>query len=192
MRTDTLIVGVVCLIAGFLAGVLYVDKPAPPSGGGAPPAATAPAANLQQQIGELERVTASQPQNREAWVALGNAYFDTDQPMKSVEAYNRALALDPKDADVLVDQGVMYRKLGWFDKAVANFKRALEVVPNHRNALYNLGVTYLNDLKDVPAAAKAWRQLLEASPDMPGADQLRQRVETMEQHPPIPPDGGKP
>ena len=125
----------------------------------AAPAAPAPAGvplDASQQIAAATQVVQSDPKNRQAWVALGNLYFDTHQPQKSIDAYARALELQPDDPDVLTDQGVMFRAAGAYDKAVANFQKANRLRPDHLQSLYNLGVVYAFDLKDVPKAEEAW------------------------------------
>ena len=102
----------------------------PPSmPGGLPPGMPGVGAGgpeIQAQITTLQSVVARDPKNAQAWVQLGNDYFDTHQPQKAIEAYGRALELKPNDPDVLTDQGVMYRDLGQYDKAIANFEKGTE------------------------------------------------------------------
>jgi tetratricopeptide (TPR) repeat protein len=152
---------------------------AAPTSSAAPPAA-APAASpadvpldASQQIAAATQVVQSDPKNRQAWVALGNLYYDTRQPQKSIDAYARALELQPDDPDVLTDQGVMFRAVGAFDKAVANFQKANRLRPDHLQSLYNLGVVYAFDLKDVPRAEEAWNKLIQIAPASENATQAR-------------------
>jgi len=142
--------------------------------------------NAQQKINELKAIVAGDPKNRQAWVALGNEYFDADQPMESVEAYQKALELNDKDPNVLTDQGVMFRRLGWFDRAIANFSKANQADPNHATSLYNLGITYRYDLQDFPKAQEAWTKFMMVSPNGPGSDRVRQELEFLKTHPPVP------
>jgi tetratricopeptide (TPR) repeat protein len=143
------------------------------------PAAPAPAApagvpvDASQQIAAATQVVQTDPKNRQAWVALGNLYFDTHQPQKSIDAYARALELQPDDPDVLTDQGVMFRAAGAYDKAVANFQKANRLRPEHLPSLYNLGVVYAFDLKDVPKAEEAWNKLIQLAPSSENATQAR-------------------
>lgn len=191
MKNDTLLVGVVALVAGLIIGWMAGQKssapaPAAVSPGPPPAAAPVPMVNVQQKIGELKAIVAREPQNRQAWVALGNEYFDADQPMESIEAYQKALDLNAKDPNVLTDQGVMFRRLGWFDRAVDNFSRANQADPNHATSLYNLGITYRYDLQDFAKAQEAWTRFLAVSPSGPGSDRVRQELEFLKTHPPIP------
>ncbi|WP_027715089.1 tetratricopeptide repeat protein [Desulfuromonas sp. TF] len=180
MKKETVLLIAITLIVGLLIGIL-VSKGgkkmvSPPSGTPAP----APAVNYQQNIKMLEGIVASDPANRNAWVELGHNYFDSDQPVKAVEAYNKALELDPNDPNVLTDQGVMFRRLGWFDRAVENFTRAYELDPSHRQSLYNLGIVYRYDLQDFEKAREAWAKYLVLSPSGPGSDQVRAEMEFLQ------------
>jgi len=191
MKNDTILIGIVALVAGLIIGWMAGQKssgptPVPAASGPAPAAAPAPMVNAQQKVGELKAIVARDPQNRQAWVALGNEYFDADQPMEAVEAYQKALELNDKDANVLTDQGVMFRRLGWYDRAVANFSKANQVDPRHTISLFNLGITYRYDLQDLPKAQEAWTRFLAVNPNGPGSDRVRQELEFFKTPPPIP------
>jgi len=186
MKKQSLVLAVIALVIGILVGVIYSNLQKD-TGGVTPPTSSAPpVVNHQQQISMLEGIVAKEPNNRNAWVQLGHNFFDSDQPMKAIDAYGKALELDGNDPDTLTDQGVMFRRVGWFDKAIANFNKANELNPNHIQSLYNLGIVYRYDLKDLPKAAKAWQQLLEINPTAPGADQIRAELEFIKNHPQIP------
>jgi len=185
MKKETVLQVAITLIVGALIGILVSKggkKTAPPSGAPAP----APAVSYQQNIKMLEGLVAKDPTNRNAWVELGHNYFDSDQPVKAVDAYNKALELDPNDPNVLTDQGVMFRRLGWFDKAVENFTKAHEADPTHRQSLYNLGIVYRYDLQNFEKAKEAWSKYLALSPSGPGSDQVRAEIQFMETHPALP------
>ena len=143
---------------------------------GMAPGAMAPNATQQQNLTTLERVVLQEPGNRQAWVELGNAYFDSSQPQKAVTAYAKALALKGDDPNVLTDQGVMFRDLGQFDKAVANFEKASKLDPKHLQSLFNLGIVYANDLHKPAEATAAWNKIIALAPDSQQAGQARQAL----------------
>jgi tetratricopeptide (TPR) repeat protein len=169
-----------------------VTSAAPPfgMGGGMPPppqgAAPAGPNKLQalQQIPMLQQMVAKDPKNHDAWVTLGNAYFDSDQPQKSIEAYGRALELQPNDPNVLTDQGVMHRALGQFERAIANFQKANQVDPTHLQSLFNTGVVYLNDLHDPAKARAAWKKIVDTAPGSPQGQQAREALAQLDSSPP--------
>jgi hypothetical protein len=139
----------------------------PPPGmppGGMPPGGMAGApgapAGVEQRIAVAKQLVAKNPKDVQAWISLGNDYFDSHQPQAAVDAYANALALDPKNPDVLTDQGVMYRELGQYDKAIANFLKANQVAPTHMQSLFNAGVVYAYDLKDAKKAEETWLKVI--------------------------------
>lgn len=187
MKRETLLIAVVTLVAGCIIGFIAGQKSSAPtapvtSGSTGGPV---PTVNLQQKISELKNIVAADPANFQAWVALGNEYFDSNKFMDAIEAYDKALAIQPNSPDVLTDQGVMFKRLGWFDRAIGNFKKANEIDPTHATSVYNLGVIYRYDLQDFPKAQEAWTRFLEISPTGPGSDRVRQDLEFLRTHPPV-------
>lgn len=183
MKKETILLLVVVLAVGILIGVIVTNakkETAPVATSQAPAAASAPAVDYQQKITMLERIVAKEPENRNAWVQLGHNYFDADQPAKAIAAYDKALALNGDDPNVLTDQGVMYRRVGAFDKAIANFNKANEVSPNHHQSLYNLGIVYLYDLKDPIQALEAWKRFLKVAPPGAQSAQVQAEVNSLE------------
>ena len=187
MKKETLLIAAVTLVAGFIIGLLVAQKTseptvAMPTGAPSGPAQTI---NLQQKITELKNIVAKDPSNFQAWVTLGNEYFDSNQFMDAIEAYDKALEIRPNSPDVLTDQGVMFKNLGWFDRAIANFTKASEIDPSHATSIYNLGIIYRYDLQDFPKAMEVWTKFLEISPTGPGSDRVRQDLEFLRTHPPV-------
>lgn len=159
MHKESIVFGVAGLIIGFLLGILVGGKQLGGPGGGnssVPTQSAAPMMNpadVNARISEMEKLVAKDPKNVQAWVSLGNDYFDAQNPQKAVQAYAKALELNPNDPNVLTDQGVMFRALGFFDKALANFEKANKLNPQHLQSLYNIGIVYAVDMKQ-PAKAR--------------------------------------
>jgi cytochrome c-type biogenesis protein CcmH/NrfG len=175
---------VVGYFLGLGSGFLILKSPAPvPGVTTAPvPAISPPGAalgNVSTEIRELTQIVAKDPANRAAWVRLGNLYFDTNQYTDSIQAYTKALELDPNDPDVITDRGVMYRSVGDSSKAAAEFKRASELDPRHLNSLMNLGVVLRYDLNDAEGAMKAWQGYLDRNPPADMAERVRKDLETL-------------
>jgi cytochrome c-type biogenesis protein CcmH/NrfG len=145
-----------------------------PGGAGTMPSVPAlPSAETQARIARIEAAVMANPKDHEAWVALGNEYFDSHMAQKAVAAYEKALALKPEDPNVLTDQGVMYRQLGQFDKALTIFQKANRLQPSHVQSLFNMGIVYANDLNKPNEAAKVWNKVLTLAPASDQAAQAR-------------------
>lgn len=124
---------------------------------------------------------AKTPDNIDALVQLGNDYYDSGNYRKAVEAYEKAVQIKPDNSDVLTDLGVSYRRLGQPDKAISKFQQAIKIDPSHAIALFNLGIVYRDDLKDLPAALKAWETFLEKAGDSPHAVMVRPWVQQLKE-----------
>lgn len=181
MKKESILIAGFALLAGLLGGVLVTmlvkDKgrqevPAIPSGSGTP-------TDYTRRIAEAEKIVARDPGNLNAWISLGNDYFDTEQSQKAISAYQKALDIEPNNPNVLTDQGIMYRKLGWYDKALTNFEKAQKLDPNHLQSLYNMGVVYASDLKKPDKAITAWNRYLELDTTSPTARQIREMMATL-------------
>lgn len=180
------------LVAGLLVGIFIgyqagsTSPPGPsPAGSASMPQMPPPVAGdtFQARIAQHQAIVARDPKNVGAWIQLGNDYFDTRQPRKAIEAYGRALELQPDNPNVLTDQGVMYRDLGEFQQALANFEKASRVDPKHPQSVFNMGVVYANDLNQPAKAIEAWRRVIEIAPQSPQAAQARQAIEGLERAP---------
>jgi cytochrome c-type biogenesis protein CcmH/NrfG len=166
----------------------FAGGPAPVPGGPAPlPGGPVPSPNAhletERRIAVGQQIVARDPKNVQAWIQLGNDYFDTHRPQQSVDAYAKALALEPNNPDVLTDQGVMYRELKQFDKAIANFRKANQVKPDHVQSLFNIGVVYQNDLKDSAKALQAWERVVQVAPASPQAADARRAIDEIKAQP---------
>lgn len=133
--------------------------------------------DVRARIAEALLKTQKEPDSQAAWRDLGNAYYDGDMPQQSIDAYDRALALSPDDADVLNDQGAMYRQLGDFTRALVNFEKALKISPNNLESLYNVGYVNAFDLNRMDKAQEAWRRYLELDRTSATARQVQGFIE---------------
>ncbi len=116
------------------------------------------------RILKLEEFLKDNPDNAEAWVQLGNLFFDTNRFTDSIEAYERSLELAPANPNVLTDLGVMYRRNKAPEKAVEAFDRAIAVAPTHETARFNKGIVFMHDLNNLEEAIRAWEGLVEVNP----------------------------
>lgn len=141
------------------------------------------AITVQQLEVMVERLAArlrERPEDVEGWKLLGRSYSALGRFPESAEAYAKAAARDPKDAQLLADfadvlamaQG--QRLEGDPEKLIA---RALELDPQNLKALALSGtVAYAR--KDYAAAAAQWEKMLPlVPPDSEDARAIRANVE---------------
>jgi cytochrome c-type biogenesis protein CcmH/NrfG len=175
----------VALLIGFVGGVAFgvyksgsiVD----PHGAASP----APADETRQKaIDELSARVKQSPSDKQAWIQLGHQFFDANRFSDAIRAYEKALAIDPVNADVWTDLGVMYRRNGDPQKAVEAFDQATKIDASHEISRLNKGVVLLYDLKDEAGAIDAWESLLVINPDAktPGGQRLQEMVDKIKTH----------
>ncbi|MBC8267411.1 MAG: tetratricopeptide repeat protein [Rhodospirillaceae bacterium] len=95
---------------------------------------------------------------------LGEQLAHQGRVEEAIEAFQKALQVDPKYADGHFNLGVLFRGQGKLDDAIESYKRAITVKPKHFDALYNLG----NALKEkgmLEESVTAFRQAVSIKPD---------------------------
>lgn len=195
MQKENVVIVVIALVVGLLIGIIVMEvfsaKSKKVVTSGDVPAGAGSPLDYQQRITEAEKIVALDPKNLQVWIQLGNDYYDTDQPQKAIDAYGKALQLQPENPNVLTDQGVMYKKLGEnalqnkneaaasssFQKAISNFEQAQRLDPKHLQSLYNLGIVYYGDLRRPDKALEAWNRYLQIDSTSPQAQQVKGMVD---------------
>lgn len=120
------------------------------------------------------------PDNADGWKMLGRSYAALGRFSEAVDAYARAVAYAPQDAQLLADFAdalAMARGRSLQGEPEKLVQRALEIDPNHLKALALAG-TAAFDRKDFKAAAAYWQRMLPlVAPDSEDARQIRANVD---------------
>ena len=95
---------------------------------------------------------------------MGNTYFDTSRFSKAIRAYTKYDEIQPGNANVLTDLGVMYRRNGQPQEALATFEKAMSADPRHELSRFNKAIVLMYDLGDIPGAIAAWEEQLKINP----------------------------
>jgi tetratricopeptide (TPR) repeat protein len=83
------------------------------------------------------------PNNLEAYLNRGIAYYRQDDYTAAIKSDNQAIALKPADFRAYYNRGIATAAMGQYDHAIADYNLALSLVPNIPN--YSLAEIY-NDL----------------------------------------------
>jgi tetratricopeptide (TPR) repeat protein len=119
--------------------------------------------------------TSDIPTQIELYVAMGQAYTmrlrDID---RAIEAYNDALALDPREPAALDALAALYEQLGEWDHAVRMLGRVVEISDDKRKAelFWRMGRIQANPLGDAGAAEANLSRVLALAPDHVPAMQM--------------------
>ena len=122
------------------------------------------AKDTESQAQLLQSRLQKNPNDLNALIGLGNIHFDNHRHQEAIDAYSKALTIDPKNPDVRTDMGIMYRELKQFDKALDTFRRAAQDDPAHLNSRFNMGIVLKYDKNDLHGAIQAWEEFLKVAP----------------------------
>jgi cytochrome c-type biogenesis protein CcmH len=126
--------------------------------------------SVDEMISRLEARLETSPDDVEGWRMLGWSRFRTGDVEGARQAYQKAIDLEPDDAQTLSALGeAQIRVAGGFvnDTALANLKRAVELDPNDPRARFLLGLRKEQD-GDAKGALDEWIALVSSADD--GAD----------------------
>ena len=76
------------------------------------------------------------------WSEIGHQAIDANRWNEALNAYNKAIELNPNDASAYNNRGLAYDNLDKNDLAITDYKKAIELNPKYGDAFNNLGKTY--------------------------------------------------
>ena len=117
----------------------------------------------------------------QAWFERGIQLEDisTEQAM---DAYRKALELDPATGDAHVNLGVLHYQRGEFNEAEAHYREAIQCPASAVLAYFDLAVLH-EDTNDPPAAIEAYQQVIEREPNFADAHHNLARLYEVEGRP---------
>ncbi|MEY4760920.1 MAG: c-type cytochrome biosis protein CcmI [Pseudomonadota bacterium] len=146
---------------------IAVPSPAVPSPAVATPAAADTAiGRAQQAAAQLAEAVRRNPKDATSWFELAQAHRIARDYEKANEAYGKALALEPRNADAWADYADSLASTGsrsLAGKPAAAIERALALNPNHVKALW-LAASLSLEQKRYKDALSQWQRLRSALP----------------------------
>jgi tetratricopeptide (TPR) repeat protein len=76
------------------------------------------------------------------WSEIGRQAIDAKHWNEALNAYNKAIDLNPNDASAYNNRGLAYDNLDKDDLAIADYDKAVELNPEYGDAFKNLAKTY--------------------------------------------------
>jgi len=179
------IAGVVALAATGLYAIMgRPDLPAAHTIAGNPPQAANetghPIADVSTMIAQLEAKLRANPNDPEGWRMMGWSYGAVGRYGDAAEAYRRAAALDPKNANYPSAEGDALVNAAQGEvtpDALAAFQAALKLDPTDPRARYYMAL-HQDQIGRHDQAVADWIALLKSAP--PGAEWARQVRDVVE------------
>ncbi|MCJ7797466.1 MAG: PIN domain-containing protein [Thermoleophilia bacterium] len=160
----TILLEVLVVVLAFSTGYLYVTRPVDTLGRSLTgiDAITLRSLGVDPKLLEqyyLDRLDKN-PSDFDSLVNLGNLVFDDGSRLvEAVDYYRRALAIEPRDANVRTDMGIALLGLGRRHEAILAFQQATVDQPDNALAHYDLGVVLAQE-GDLQPAIEALRTSL--------------------------------
>lgn len=123
--------------------------------------------SLEQSAEKIRQHLIDNPSDAQAWKMLGLSYFELNKISESLEAYEKAYQLNPKDARLLVEYAstmISANDDQFTGRPVTLIKQALEIEPNAPDALYLAGM-FAVSMQDFDLAKGLWNKALSALPE---------------------------
>lgn len=107
---------------------------------------------------------AKEPRSDLAWKILGGSLLNAGRFAEARDAYQRGLALNPANSEILHGLGMVYTELGEIEKGYKLLQRFLAVRPDYVTGWASLGSNRLK-VGDYAEAEKAYRRALALQPE---------------------------
>jgi tetratricopeptide (TPR) repeat protein len=96
-------------------------------------------------------------------VDKGINYFKNQKYDEAIDAFSRAIQINPNKADIYNNRGLSYKMKGDLDNAIIDFNKAVEIDPTYEKAYYNMGSAYFKK-GDFDKAIKEFDKTIEINP----------------------------
>jgi tetratricopeptide (TPR) repeat protein len=124
---------------------------------------------IDEQVRVITQPAGAGRRSAEEWFATALACeSSTSTRDDAIEAYDRALHVDPQKIDALLNCGTLYYEDGNLEKASEYFERAIALDADNALAQFNLG-SVLDEIGEVEAARQHLRLAVRLQPDYPDA-----------------------
>ena len=124
--------------------------------------------NNDQRLQILQEMTKKYPKEKRVYYNLGGYYDSQDETDKAVEAYSKALELDPKFGAVLNIIAYRYADKGEYEKSFHYFQRYANALPGDANPFDSMAEINLR-MGNLDEALEKYKEALEVKSDF-GAD----------------------
>ena len=126
--------------------------------------AKAAKSDIDGAVAAYQKALVYNPVNPRVHMSLGKIYYgEKGLYYEAVNAYKKAIDLDPNSVDARMGLGEVYEDKGLYKEATQEYQRVIEIDSKHTGAMYNLALVY--EKSDPKAAITQWERYIElASP----------------------------
>lgn len=122
---------------------------------------------IQEEIKDIEQID-DQKKTYLDYFILGNTYHEQKEYDKAIEAYQKAIILNPNDDAAYNNIGNVYSQKGEYDKAIKAYQKSIELNPNDNVVYTNMGIAY-GRKEEYDKAIDVYKKAIELNPKLDGA-----------------------
>ena len=117
-------------------------------------------------IAAYQKALVFNPVNARVHLSLGKIYYaEKSLYYESVNAYKKAIDLDPDSVDARMGLGEVYEDKGLYKEAIGEYRRVIDLDGKHTGALYNLALVY--EKVDAKEAIVLWERYIALASQLP-------------------------
>ncbi len=131
----------------------------------------------QKAADDLQLHLEKEPGNIALWLKLGHIYLEQQSFKKAVTVFRKAVVVDPKNAEALVDLGIALNAINKTEDAYNSFKQATEKFPGYAEGWLRLGLIYRFQLNDNTKALDNLEKYLSIEPANDLAPKVRNEIQ---------------
>ncbi|HEY4911973.1 MAG TPA: tetratricopeptide repeat protein [Methylomirabilota bacterium] len=117
-------------------------------------------------IGAYQKALIHNPLSGKVYASLGKIYYsEKSLYYESVQAYRKAVDLDPVNTDARMGLAEVYEDKGLYPEAIGEYKKVVELDPRNTGALYNLALVY--EKVDPKESITLWERYIQLAGSQP-------------------------
>ncbi|HET7875693.1 MAG TPA: tetratricopeptide repeat protein [Methylomirabilota bacterium] len=121
---------------------------------------------IDQAVAAYQKALTYNPVNAGVHVSLGKLYYsEKGLYYESVQAYKKAIEIDPGYLDARMGLAEVYEDKGLYKEAIAEYTRVVEADSKNTGALYNLALVY--EKVDPREAVSLWERYIQLAGNLP-------------------------
>ncbi len=117
-------------------------------------------------VAAYQKALAYNAVNPKVHMSLGKIYYaEKGLYYESVQAYKRAIELDPQSVEARMGLGEVYEDKGLYKEAIEEYRKVIEADGKHTGAMYNLALVY--EKVDPKEAVAQWERYIGLASQLP-------------------------
>ncbi len=121
--------------------------------------------NIDAAIVSYQSSVVLDPNNTDAYIALGEIYHDQEDLNAAIDAYCQAVKRNASSPRVYCNLGLALWEKDYIEESVIAYQKAIDADQTYDIAYNNLGVVYLDGVNDIDEAIRLFDEAIQLNPN---------------------------